>query len=68
MSHFFEHGRFPAERYEYPRRSRNLITCIVWNIILCLPLLWYIISVIMSGSMTSFLVAGIMALVGRLYS
>jgi len=64
MSYYVEHGKFPAERYEYPRKSRNLIAVIVWNIILCLPLVWYIISVIVSGSITSFLIAGTIALIG----
>ena len=67
MSYFVEHGRFPAERYEYPRKSRNLLTVLVWNVILCLPLVWYIISVILSGSIASFLTAGTIALVGKLY-
>lgn len=64
MSYFVEHGRFPAERYEYPRKSRNLLTVIVWNVILCLPLLSYILSVILSGSITSILIAGTIAFVG----
>ncbi|CAH3017601.1 unnamed protein product [Porites evermanni] len=64
MSYFVEHGRFPAERYEYPRKLRNLITCIAWNVVLSLPLLWYIISVIISGSITSFIIAGTIALIG----
>lgn len=67
MSYYVEHGKFPAERYEYPRKSRNLIAVIVWNIILCLPLVWYIISVIVSGSVTSFLIAGTIALVGKFF-
>lgn len=64
MSYFMEHGRFPAESCEYPRKTRNLITCIVWSIILGLPLLWYIVSVIISGSVVSLLIAGIIALIG----
>ena len=67
MSYFVEHGRFPAERYEYPRKLRNLITCIAWNVVLSLPLLWYIISVIISGSITSFIIAGTIALIGEFY-
>lgn len=64
MSYFVEHGRFPAEIYEYPKKMRNLITCIIWNVVLCLPLLWYIISVLISGSLVSFLIAGTIALTG----
>ena len=67
MSYFVEHGRFPAERYEYPRKLRNLITCIAWNVVLSLPVLWYIISVIISGSITSFIIAGTIALIGEFY-
>ena len=65
MSYFVEHGRFPAEIYEYPKKMRNLVTCIIWNVVLCLPLLWYIMSVLISGSIVSFLIAGTIALTGR---
>ena len=68
MSFFVEHGRFPAEIYEYPRKLRNLITCILWGVVISIPLVWCTISVILSGSIVSFLVAGTIALTGRLCS
>lgn len=64
MSYFFEHGRFPEDRYEYPRKSRNLFVVLCWNTILCLPLVWYFISVILSGSIASLLTAAAIVLVG----
>lgn len=67
MSYFFEHGRFPADRFEFPRKSRNLVVVMFWNIILCLPLVWYFMSVILSGSIASLLTAATIALVGKLH-
>ena len=67
MIYFFEHGRFPAERFEYPKKNKHLVVVILWNIILCLPLLWYLMSVILSGSITSLLIAATIALVGKLH-
>ncbi|KAJ7363652.1 hypothetical protein OS493_009814 [Desmophyllum pertusum] len=64
MSYFFEHGRFPADRMEYPRKSKNLIVVLFWNAILGLPLVWYFIPVILSGSTASLLTAAALALVG----
>lgn len=68
MSYFFENGRFPEDRYEYPRKSKNLVVVLCWNTILCLPLVWYFISVILSGSVTSLLTAAAIALVGTLHN
>ena len=65
MSYFVDHGRFPAERIEYPRKPRNLVIVIVWNILLCLPLMWYFVTVLMSGSITSFFIAGTILLIGE---
>ena len=67
MSYFFEHGRFPADRMEYPRKSKNLIVVLFWNAILGLPLVWYFIPVILSGSTASLLTAAALALVGKLH-
>ena len=67
MSYFFEHGRFPADRFEFPRKSKNLVVVVFWNIILCLPLVWYFISLIFSGSIASLLTAATIALVGKLH-
>ncbi|XP_068697900.1 uncharacterized protein [Montipora foliosa] len=64
MSFFVEHGRFPAEINEYPRKLRNLITCILWGVVISIPLVWCTISVILSGSTVSFVVAGTIALTG----
>ena len=68
MSYFFEHGRFPEDIYEYPRKSKNLFVVLCWNIILCLPLVWYFISVILSGSIASLLTAASIVLVGKLHN
>ena len=67
MIYFFEHGRFPAERFEYPKKNKHLVVVILWNIILCLPLLWYLMSVMLSGSIASLLIAATIALVGKLH-
>jgi len=68
MSYFFEHGRFPEDIYEYPRKSRNLLVVLCWNTILSLPLVWYFISVILSGSIASLLTAAAIVLVGTLHN
>jgi len=68
MSYFFEHGRFQEDRQEYPRKSKNLFTVLCWNTILCLPLVWYFISVILSGSIASLLTAAAIVLVGTLHN
>ena len=68
MSYFFEHGRFQEDRREYPRKSKNLFIVLCWNTILCLPLVWYFISVILSGSIASLLTAAAIVLVGTLHN
>lgn len=68
MSYFFEHGRFPEDIYEYPRKSRNLLVVLCWNTILSLPLVWCFISVILSGSIASLLTAAAIVLVGTLHN
>ena len=68
MSYFFEHGRFQEDRQEYPRKSKNLFIVLCWNTILCLPLVWYFISVILSGSIASLLTAAAIVLVGTFHN
>lgn len=65
MAYFFEHGKFPAEEIEYPKKNRSLVVTILWNILLGVPLLWYILSVLLSGSITSLLIAATIVLVGK---
>lgn len=64
MAYFFEHGKFPAEEIEYAKKKRSLVVTILWNILLGVPLLWYILSVLLSGSITSLLIAATIVLVG----
>lgn len=64
MAYFFEHGKFPAEEIEYAKKNRSLVVTILWNILLGVPLLWYILSVLLSGSITSLLIAATIVLVG----
>lgn len=64
MAYFVEHGKFPAERIECAKGKRSLVVTILWNILLGVPLLWYILSVLLSGSITSLLIAAVIALVG----
>ena len=64
MAYFFEHGKFPAEEIEYAKKNRSLVVTILWNILLGVPL-WYILSVLLSGSITSLLIAATIVLVGK---
>lgn len=65
MAYFFEHGKFPAEEIEYAKKNRSLVVTILWNILLGVPLLWYILSVLLSGSIASLLIAATIVLVGK---
>ena len=66
MSYFFAHGVFPAEQVDYPRGYRNLIITCLWNLLLGVPLLHYIIPFVASGSMVSLAVVAVTLLAGNI--
>lgn len=66
MSYFAEHGAFPAEQVYYPRRYKNLIIACLWNLVMSVPLLRYIIPFVVSGSTLSIAVMAILLLTGNI--
>ena len=66
MSYFVKHGAFPAEQIDYPRRYRNLIITCVWNLVMSVPILRYVIPFVASGSTLSLGVVAILLLTGTI--
>ena len=61
-----KNGEFPGERVELPRKKRNLIITISWNIVLALPMLYAVYSLVCSSLLVSVpTVAGVI-LIGKL--
>ena len=53
MSDFVENGKFSADHIELPRRQRNLIIVISWNILLAVPILYTLYSLLRSSLLVS---------------
>ena len=64
MSYFLDHGTFPVEQIEYPRRYRNIIITFIWHLLMSVPVLYYVIPFVASGSTFALVVVGILLLAG----
>jgi membrane protein insertase Oxa1/YidC/SpoIIIJ len=66
MSDFAKNGEFSAERVELPRKKRNLIIVICWNIVLAMPIFYILYSLLRSSLMVSVPTVAACLLIGRL--
>ncbi|XP_028413146.1 1-acyl-sn-glycerol-3-phosphate acyltransferase delta-like [Dendronephthya gigantea] len=53
MSDFFKNGKFSAKQVELPRKKRNLIIVISWNIVLAVPIFYVLYSLLRSNLFVS---------------
>jgi hypothetical protein len=53
MSEFVKNGEFCEQRVELPRKKRNLIIAISWNIVLAYPILYAVYSLLRSSVLVS---------------
>ncbi|GFO33374.1 1-acyl-sn-glycerol-3-phosphate acyltransferase delta [Plakobranchus ocellatus] len=63
---FLQTGQFPGPKHHIPRRLNDLLMWAFWAVVLCVPLFWYIISVLLSGSYTQQLVLACIFFLGLL--
>ena len=66
MSDFAKNGEFSAERVELPRKKRNLIIVICWNIVLAMPIFYILYSLLRSSLMVSVPTVAASLIIGRL--
>ena len=66
MSDFVKNGEFSAERVQLPRKKRNLIIVISWNIVLAMPILYALYSLLRSSLLVSVPTMAVCLLIGTL--
>ncbi len=66
MSDFVKNGEFSAERVQLPRKKRNLIIVISWNIVLAMPILYALYSLLRSSLLVSVPTMAVCLLIGML--
>ena len=64
MSDFVKNGKFSADPIELPRRKRNLIIVISWNIVLAVPILYVLYSLLRSSLLVSVPTVAAVLLIG----
>jgi len=64
-NNFVQNGRFTIGTYrEVPRRINDLVTWLLWAVVLCVPLFYYATNIFMSSSLTVQLIACATVVVG----
>ena len=53
MSGFVKNGEFSAECVQLPRKKRNLIIVVSWNIVLAMPILYALYTLLHSSLLVS---------------
>jgi hypothetical protein len=66
MSEFVKNGEFCEQRVELPRKKRNLIIAISWNIVLAYPILYAVYSLLRSSVLVSVPTVAGLVVIGEL--
>jgi len=66
--YFVQHGHFAGTLHHVPRRLHDLVTWCVWALLLCLPLLYYATSILISSSLTTKLAVSAAVAIGHTHT